>query len=64
MPPIDPIHLRSLEKLWPNRRHESNWLKDVLCAMGFHRWYLIDLSTLPSGAKYSFCRWCPKIKLD
>jgi hypothetical protein len=27
-----------LRKLWPNRTHESNWVKDVACRLGLHRW--------------------------
>ena len=49
--------LRSLERLWPNRTHESNWLKDLLCAFGWHRWHRLDLN----GTPYRFCRRCPKI---
>lgn len=39
----------ALEKLWPNRTHESNWLKDLLCGLGLHRWYAVQFSPLISG---------------
>jgi hypothetical protein len=51
--------LRMLQRLWPNRTHESNWLKDAICAVGFHRWYPLEIATL----KCSFCRWCAKVKV-
>lgn len=56
---MDPVDLKSLERLWPNRTHESNWFKALLCALGLHRRYRLEAS----GAVYSFCRWCPKIAL-
>jgi hypothetical protein len=28
----------SLARLWPNRVHESNWLKTLACWLGLHRW--------------------------
>jgi hypothetical protein len=55
--------LASLARLWPNRTHESNWLKDAICALGFHRWYLLDGTNSGSIVKCSFCRWCTKVKL-
>jgi hypothetical protein len=52
--------LRALARLWPNRTHESNWCKAALCALGAHRWYSMKVR----GVQFSFCRWCPKIKVD
>ena len=33
------IPVEALRRLWPNRQHESNWLKNLLCRFGMHRWY-------------------------
>jgi len=32
-------------KLSPHRTHESNWLKNLLCSAGLHRWYPLDLGS-------------------
>lgn len=40
---LSPADLRSLERMWPNRTHESSWLKDVICALGFHRWHSAEV---------------------
>src|SRR5580700_2913599 len=61
----DPVTIRHMEpdlaplgRLWPNREHESNWLKDLICAAGFHRWHTLRFE----GAAFDFCRWCPEIR--
>jgi|KBSMisStandDraft_5_1062788.scaffolds.fasta_scaffold294804_3 hypothetical protein len=33
----------ALAKLWPNRTHESNWMKEVLCRLTLHRWHRVDV---------------------
>jgi len=40
--------------------HESNWLKNLVCAVGFHRWQTLKAG--PSGSDFDFCRWCPEIR--
>jgi hypothetical protein len=56
--------LASLARLWPNRTHESNWMKDLLCGLGLHRWHRLDVPGPHSTTiQSSFCRWCPKVKL-
>lgn len=42
---------RSLAKLWPNRLHESNWFKNLLCYLGLHRWARLNLEPLPPDQK-------------
>jgi hypothetical protein len=56
---MDP-DLTPLRRLWPNREHESNWLKGLLCAIGFHRWHTLMIGA-PASA-IDFCRWCPDIR--
>ena len=53
-----------LARLWPNRCHESNWLKNLFCSLGLHRWHSLDVPG-PHGTvvKANFCRWCPKVKI-
>jgi hypothetical protein len=55
-----------LRKLWPHRMHESNWLKDVVCRLGWHRWYPMTLNDSKSGLRIvcTFCRWCTEVKVD
>jgi hypothetical protein len=60
--PSPAIDFQSFAKLWPNRTHESNWLKAMLCALGWHRWYRLDIPVSHSIIQCSFCRWCPKVK--
>ena len=50
-------------KLAPNRVHESNWLKTLLCNFGWHRWYHLDLGNSIPAWEVSLCRWCPKVKV-
>jgi hypothetical protein len=50
--------LAPLGRLWPNREHESNWLKSLLCAVGFHRWHTLKVD----GLAFDFCRCCPDIR--
>jgi len=38
--------LPPLARLWPNREHESNWLKALICALGFHRWHTLTIRQL------------------
>jgi hypothetical protein len=55
-----------LRKLWPHRTHESNWLKDVACRLGQHRWYAMTLNDSVSGLRIActFCRFCTEVKVD
>ena len=54
----------SLAKLWPNRLHESNFFKNVLCRLSLHRWSQLDLRELAQGRDVRFCRWCSDVKID
>jgi hypothetical protein len=58
------ISAELLATLSPHRTHESNWLKELLCKVGLHRWYYVNLdSSIPGGKELVLCRWCPKAKL-
>lgn len=50
-----------LKRLWPNRIHESNWLKGSICALGVHRWYPVLVGGPATSVKCSFCRWCAEV---
>jgi hypothetical protein len=56
------ISPESLARLWPNRVHESNWLKSLACWLGSHRWYEMRLEGLMPASAARFCRWCPKVE--
>lgn len=61
--PPPAFDVKMLERLWPNRNHESNWLKDLICALGLHRWYALELSGTDGTLSCRFCRWCTKVKV-
>jgi hypothetical protein len=52
-----------LAKLSPHRQHESSWLKNLLCSLGLHRWYQLDLGSAAPEGGVKLCRWCPKVKV-
>ena len=54
----------SLAKLWPNRLHESNALKNFFCRLRLHRWAQLELGQLAAGKEVRFCRWCEAVKID
>lgn len=54
--------LAPLQKLWPHRQHESNWLKALACTLGFHRWHTLTLNIGPELSRFDFCRWCAEIR--
>ena len=54
----------SLATLWPHRWHESNWLKNLFCHFGLHRWKELYLDKLLPGREVRFCYWCSKVRLD
>lgn len=55
-----------LRKLWPNRTHESNWLKDAGCGIGLHRWYQMTLNDAESRLRIdcTFCRSCTEVRVN
>lgn len=58
-----PISVERLARLWPNREHESNWLKALCCRLGRHRWHVVTLEVGDLRKNVEFCRWCPKMKV-
>jgi len=59
---VSEISAEMLARLWPNRVHESNWLKSLACRMGFHRWHEMKFEGFAEGKAVRFCRWCAKVK--
>jgi len=53
----------TLARLWPNRVHESSWLKNLACHFGWHRWHEMKLEDSQSATPMRFCRWCAKSKI-
>jgi hypothetical protein len=53
-----------LKRFWPNRTHESSVLKDAICALGFHRWHLIEVKAISPALKSNYCRWCSEIRVQ
>lgn len=58
------ITARMLSRLWPHRLHESNYLKNLFCYFGLHRWTNLDLRSLRVEKNVRFCRWCSAIKIN
>jgi hypothetical protein len=56
------ISPETLARLWPNRVHESNWLKSLACEAGFHRWQEMKFEGFAEGKAVRSCRWCAKVK--
>ena len=55
MPPNESeIAAKSLSKLWPHGMHESNYLKNLCCHLGLHRWSRLDRSALGFGERREF----------
>ena len=52
----------SLARLWPNRVHESNWVKSLACSLGLHRWYEMRLEGFMSASTARYCRWSSKVE--
>jgi hypothetical protein len=38
-------------------------LKDAICALGFHRWRLIEVYAVSPALKCNYCRWCSEIRV-
>jgi hypothetical protein len=56
------ISPESLARLWPNRVHESNWLKSLACWLGLHRWQEMRFEGLLPASTARFCRWCSEVE--
>jgi hypothetical protein len=52
-----------LARLWPNRAHESNWLKSLACHFGWHRWHEIEFERSKPPQVVRFCRWCAEVRV-
>jgi hypothetical protein len=62
--PLDTALAAQLARQWPNRLHESNWLKNLFCSVGLHRWSQLGRESVVPGREVTFCRWCPRVKVD
>jgi len=65
MPPNESeVSAQTLSRLWPNRLHESNFLKNIFCSLGMHRWARLDLGGLHVDKNVRFCRWCSNVEVN
>jgi len=64
LPNESEITVQSLSRLWPHRQHESNYLKNLFCYLGLHRWVRLELGSLSLDKNVRFCRWCMNVKID
>ena len=56
--------IRSLQKMWPHRVHESGVLRAMLCALGMHFWLQPDYSGIAPKRAVKFCLWCSCVEID
>jgi hypothetical protein len=63
-PSSDGALATSLAKLWPNREHESNAIKNLFCSFGLHRWRQLNLDELARNKEVHYCFWCSKVRID
>jgi hypothetical protein len=55
---------KSLQRLWPQRAHESGTLRSMLCLLGFHHWLQADYSGIARRSNIRFCHWCSSVEID
>jgi hypothetical protein len=60
----DALLAASLKKLWPHRQHESNWLKNLFCQFGMHRWRELNLGDLVREKEVRYCFWCSQVRVN
>jgi hypothetical protein len=60
----DEVPVASLARLWPNREHESSWLKNLLCTLGLHRWHELDIGRLLPNEKATLLSMVPEDSLS
>jgi len=63
-PSSDAALATSLAKLWPNREHESNAIKNLCCSFRLHRWRQLNLDELACNKEVHYCFWCSKVRID
>ena len=61
-PRAEQISQELLVRLWPNRVHDSNWLKALMCRFGLHRWHELTLGGSDLWLKARFCSCCSQVK--
>jgi hypothetical protein len=60
-----PMDLKlGLKRFWPNRTHESSIFKEAFCALGLHRWHLIEARVVSPPLRCNYCRWCSEIRVQ
>ncbi len=41
-----------------------NWIKNLMCFLGLHRWAQLNLEPLfPEQKEVWYCRWCSDLKI-
>ena len=55
--------VRSLQRMWPHREHESGALRAIMCWLGMHLWLQPDYSGVVRRT-VRFCLWCSCVEID
>jgi hypothetical protein len=56
--------VRTLQRMWPHREHESGLLRSLMCFCGLHLWLQLDYTAFAPKRAVRFCPWCPSIEID
>ena len=55
--------VRSLQRMWPHREHESGALRSFMCFLGLHHWLAPDFSAFVRR-NVRFCHWCSCVEIN
>lgn len=56
--------VKSLQRMWPHRDHESGMLRSLMCFLGLHLWLAPDYSSIVRRREVRFCLWCSCVEID
>ena len=56
--------VRTLQRMWPHREHESGALRSLMCLFGLHLWLQPDYSAIAQKRAVRFCLWCSCVEID
>lgn len=56
--------VRSFQRMWPHREHESGGMRALMCWLGMHLWLQPDYSAIVPRRAVRFCLWCSCVEID
>ncbi|HLY43435.1 MAG TPA: hypothetical protein VKR52_19640 [Terracidiphilus sp.] len=64
LPSPDEQLARTLQRLWPHRKHEGGTWRAFLCLLGLHRWAVPDYTSIATHRSIRFCLSCSTVEID